>query len=719
MKKINLILSAFMLTATACFVGCSDDNSDFGRDGRLYLNTSVNSDIKVVSRAADNLNDDVIIFISNEKGLVRKYQGINNLPADGITLAGGNYIAEAWAGDSVSASWDARYYKGRQPFAISGSDVTVNLRCTVANVLASVKYGKEVDNVLRDYTMTVSHSRGELAFEGRDERVGSFMMPSTSKDLTWKLEGTDFSGKKYVKEGVIENVKPAHQYILNVNYTGGSTSVGGGYLSIVVDDTEVVIEDVVTIIAAPKIEGYDFDITEPTVAEPGEVGRKSLFISAAAQLSSVILEYDQLDQFLGLGDVDGHDIDLMRMSDEVKNKIEAKGMTVTYAWNAETETSSMKITFEEQLMNSLPDGEHTFTIKASIIDGERVKTSVANWLINLSGDPVATQQVNPEDVWATHTTLTGRINKPEATDIQIRYRQAGSQQWSSIPANVNGSEFSAQIEGLAPATRYEYQAVCQGFEPASSLSFTTEEAALIPNGSFEQWSGSAPMYIAADKDNIFWDSGNHGSATMGKDITTPSTDYVHDGTYSAKLESQFVGLGGLVGKFAAGNLFIGKYLRTDGTNGVLGWGRPFNSRPKALKGFVKYTPAVVDSKDEHPEMKKGDMDKGIIYVAILDNSLTNVNDSKVDEKFANWPVIVKTKGPQLFNPEASNVIAYGELILDATSGDGLVEFTIPLDYRATDVKASNLMIVCSASKYGDYFVGGNSVMYIDDFKFEY
>ena len=82
-------------------------------------------------------------------------------------------------------------------------------------------------------------------------------------------------------------------------------------------------------------------------------------------------------------------------------------------------------------------------------------------------------------------------------------------------------------------------------------------------------------------------------------------------------------------------------------------------------------------------------------------------------------MIVKTKGPQLFNPEASNVIAYGELILDATSGDGLVEFTIPLDYRTTAVKASNLMIVCSASKYGDYFVGGNSVMYIDDFKFEY
>ena len=42
-------------------------------------------------------------------------------------------------------------------------------------------------------------------------------------------------------------------------------------------------------------------------------------------------------------------------------------------------------------------------------------------------------------------------------------------------------------------------------------------------------------------------------------LTTPSTDYVHSGTYSARLESKKV-----IVKFAAGNLFAGKYLDTKG-----------------------------------------------------------------------------------------------------------------------------------------------------------
>ncbi|MDE7388845.1 MAG: PCMD domain-containing protein, partial [Muribaculaceae bacterium] len=42
-----------------------------------------------------------------------------------------------------------------------------------------------------------------------------------------------------------------------------------------------------------------------------------------------------------------------------------------------------------------------------------------------------------------------------------------------------------------------------------------------------------------------------------------------------------------------------------------------------------------------------------------------------------------------------------------------------LDYRRTDVRASYLVLVCTASYYGDYFTGGPSVMYLDDLNFEY
>ncbi|MDE6510014.1 MAG: PCMD domain-containing protein, partial [Muribaculaceae bacterium] len=43
----------------------------------------------------------------------------------------------------------------------------------------------------------------------------------------------------------------------------------------------------------------------------------------------------------------------------------------------------------------------------------------------------------------------------------------------------------------------------------------------------------------------------------------------------------------------------------------------------------------------------------------------------------------------------------------------------PLDYRRADANASYLVINCSASYWGDYFTGGPSVMYLDDFEFIY
>lgn len=53
------------------------------------------------------------------------------------------------------------------------------------------------------------------------------------------------------------------------------------------------------------------------------------------------------------------------------------------------------------------------------------------------------------------------------------------------------------------------------------------------------------------------------------------------------MRSQFVGVG-IFGKFAAGNVFAGEYLETQGTDGILGWGREWTSRPVALKGYARY-----------------------------------------------------------------------------------------------------------------------------------
>ncbi len=720
MKRINNILSVIAVATATMLASCSDDTDKLSGSGRLFVHTTVESNIKVESRATvDELNENLILYISGKEGLIRKYKGVSEIPSAGIPLMGGSYVAEAWTGDSVSASWDARFYKAYQPFEISNSDVTLNIRCTIANVLASVQYSDDVDAVLSDYKLTVGHTRGSLTFEGRDERVASFMMPSTSRDLEWKLEGTDLTGKPYTKTGVIKDAKSATQYNLVVTYTPESTDVGGGFIKVVVDAKEVVYDHSITILAPPRIQGVDFDITKTLMAEPGNVGHRALFVTAAAELNSVILDFDELDALLGIEDVDGTGINLLKMTNDIKQLAENAGLDFAYEYDPTTKLAQMKINFSDELMNSLSEGEHQIEIGASVMDNDIEKMTEIVWILNLTNEPVSVVQIPDYNVWATSATVSGVINKEDVTDVEVRYRATGSRadsDWLSVPATLSGMTFTAELTGLQPGTVYEYYAATPDFDASTPQRFTTEAAAQIPNGSFEDWGLKDNKIVipAANESKLYWDSGNHGSSKMNKNITEQSTDYVHDGQYSACLSSQFVGVG-TIGKFAAGNIFIGKYVATDGMDGVLGWGRGFTSRPKALKGYVKYNPAKVEYEDSNAPLKKGDMDQGKIYIALLDESTENYNGEK-------WPVIIKTKASsrQLFSPSANNVIAYGELLLTkATDSEGLEEFTITLDYYRTDVVPSNIMIVCSASAYGDYFVGGPSVMYLDDFQLIY
>ncbi len=193
----------------------------------------------------------------------------------------------------------------------------------------------------------------------------------------------------------------------------------------------------------------------------------------------------------------------------------------------------------------------------------------------------------------------------------------------------------------------------------------------------------------------------------------------HSASKSAKLESKFASVFG-IGKFAAGNLFAGEYVRTDGTDGVLSFGKPFaefsdgkqvDVRPTALRVFVNYRPKPgVNKKGANSSyIAEGQLDQAQIYVALT-----------------TAPVEIKTKASErkLFNTEDEEVLAYGQATLAENYGpDGqLKELIIPIEYfeRSNGVLPTHLVIVCSASKYGDFFSGGvGSTMYLDDFELIY
>jgi hypothetical protein len=291
---------------------------------------------------------------------------------------------------------------------------------------------------------------------------------------------------------------------------------------------------------------------------------------------------------------------------------------------------------------------------------------------------------------------------------------------------VNGVKgngvYTAAISGLTSNTTYEYRAYDGDKASSTICTFKTEEELQPQNASFEEWyTTSKNAYVpAASSSDLWWDTGNKGSITAGTNVTTPDETYKHSGTYSVKLASTKATLAG-VGKFAAGNIFVGKYIRTDVTDGVLGWGREFKSRPTKLKLYVRYEAGIVDEvANGFNTISKGSTDCGQIYIAVGDWPGTNYTySSSVNET---WPVIIKTKNSDksLFDPEDSSIIGYGEkTFTENTTGDGLVELEIPLDYRSNR-KPTDIIIVCSASKYGDYFSGStSSTMWIDDIELIY
>lgn len=743
MKKIASILGLGAVLALG-LGSCSNEDILPTGEGRVLLTAHVNSDVKVASRADLTATQEELaaacqVWISNSKGLVRRYEGLDNVPAEGITLLSDHYIAEAWTGDSVSASWDKRWFKGRTEFDIKPNELTrVSVTCKIANVLVAVNYEETADEVLENYTFSVNHTRGGLTFEGKEERTGYFMMPTSDSELKWKLQGTLKSdGSLFTKEGVIKDIKPAYKYNVKIVCTPQSETFGGVNFDVKVDPTEVVSEHPIVIEVAPQISGYEFDLSQPVLGEAGKLPRRSVFVKSPVALKNVVLESEDFPGLLGIS---GVDVDLLTMVTGVATQVKEGGISYQYM-PADDGTSMMKVSFEKEYVNRFLDGLHTIKITATDANG---KFSTATLTYNVSDAAVMMDETPATDVWATSTVLRGTVTKDGAQDVHFVYRKAGASDWTTVAAEevaarsrafAKGTRVQAELTGLEPGTSYEYALVADDFM-TETKTFATENAAQLPNASFEDWHGSSPLLIYADGGQQFWDSGNHGSSTLNINVTTATSDMIHSGSNAIALESARPNMFG-IGKFAAGNVFVGQYVETDGTDGVLGWGRPFTARPRQMKVWAHYTSKNIDTSDGKnvpSEYQKGTPDRGIIYVALMDDhtyshTLTTNKGANGLKKgqTVNFPVIVKTKSQtpdDLFQPDGKHkdhVIAYGQHIFEGTTpGSQLVEITIDLDYRKTDVTPSYIVLTASASKGGDYFTGGiGSKLVLDDVELVY
>lgn len=341
-----------------------------------------------------------------------------------------------------------------------------------------------------------------------------------------------------------------------------------------------------------------------------------------------------------------------------------------------------------------------------------------------------TVRLTAADAWSRVIWLYG--SGASGSDMGFKYRREGDAEWTAVPdVTVTDGTFSACLRAEAETT-YEVKAFC-GDDESAVQSVTTQEVRQVPNSGFEQWTTLKDIvYPFADTNDRFWGTGNPGASVAGATLTTGDTDTRpgSEGKLSARLESKFANVMG-IGKFAAGNIFVGNYVRNAGTNGILTFGRPFVLRPTALRGWVKYTCGEVDRINRLPagvSLAAGDNDNGSIYIALgtwTPEEYGLCSSAETDPVrrqcgTAESPLCVDTRDEStFFDTKGKDVVAYGELILTESQTEWK-EFVIELNYVRTDVVPTHMFIVCSASRYGDYFTGSTkSVMHVDDFELLY
>lgn len=397
--------------------------------------------------------------------------------------------------------------------------------------------------------------------------------------------------------------------------------------------------------------------------------------------------------------------------------------------------------------NLLPGKIYKMNLKYTIKDGDLMFSLVVDYTTDIVDDSIVFEPVSTGlsatpvyEVWAKRTTVYADVdpNENAGAKIQFAYKASNSDSWSFIDGdNYSDGMWKAVITGLEAETEYTYSLVINDEFYGETRTVTTDAAPKLPNGSFEYTSlvtGKSyykfydPNCGVAEGSYMFWGSGNgegpdgvNGSASMNVIITTVDTGDKVDGNQSVIAQSSEK-----AGVLAAGNLFTGQFDGLVGTEGgKVNFGRPWTSRPSALRIYCKYSTDkinIVGSQPAGMSLSKSDYDRAQIKVAI------GTWNYKTYGGVPDNPVHVDTTDPSTFVDyyDDASTIANGDVIIyndgysinKATkvskSTSSWIEYIIPLEYHNVTSYPTHIVISCAASQYGDYFTGcSSSKLWVD------
>ena len=785
MKKIFYIAIMFCAAFT---MSCSRDALDvpqFDSATEGLLNISFNLTTKTRAALADYDNVDVKFYKKEgeTKSLIRHYTSVKDIPAS-LYLIEGDYCVKVKVDNApdTKATFDGatRFY-GEKEFTITrGETTSVEVECNCLNTLVKVVFDESIEKrfdvggtlfngITTRYMSTVvvsdewTENYSNLPYldylrqTDTNEQVGYYVLPVGAENISYAFHGFSYDpidgvepdsenprlshvkiyGSKflplYTDEKYPDGTREGVMYTLKFKYTESAPELPEeGYISVEIEisaDDWKVKNDVGGINPAEntKLEG-------PGVDNPFTVTGDNLEYTASFSRSTI----DKID----ISWPGGETKEVVTTS-----STEADGVKV----DRKNDGYEIALTLGAEFLNNLKGGNNTLTFTFYTADGQDntraaagyKKLSTAKAKIVTSG---TYDSLVSTDCWNAKGQMSAYVYKESASNVEIRYRAVDTQaSWTTVAATSNGNNVYtiADVTGINANTEYEYQLIIDSAEVGAPVKTKIGDGKQMPNSGFETWTGSSPLLPYGNGVEQWWDTGNHGAATIGGNVTTNAAD-AHSGRYSAYLNSQNV-----VVKFAAGNIFVGAYVATAGTNGLIGFGKEFayDYKPKAIRFWYKGNVGSIDKGSGAPGVKSGDSDVAQFYCLLCSNMKgPHIVDTRDNDTFMNIDSETISYCTNVNGASSKNDATDGHIVgcasweksqtqITKTDGSGskITESTnakidvwtmveIPINYNSTygNEMPNYILVTASASKYGDYFMGSTkSEMYIDDVELVY
>ena len=622
------------------------------------------------------------------ENLVRRYKPASSIPAD-LYLAAGEYKITVDAGTGIEATFTDKTYYGEESFVLEANKTkTVKVDCKITNVVVKVVFDETVKSAFDEgyavyvsaadeFSMEEVENNAVPALEYIQDGTGYFILPDNVSNISWGFAGhssDDAVAQKGSKAGVIESPQPGMQYTLTYKYSPDAD--GCLSMSVQMKEYESLHEDSFVFSPQPAVsgEGFDFGSVVPFHGEDLKMSISA--INPLAEISFTV--GDQSFTAMSSG---------VESGSNAENGIE---LSVTDEYNA-------VLALGQEFFSNIAGGIKTFELKVTD-SGNGETSAVADLAV-----PGASGLI-PKDLWYGTAELNAVVTAQDAADLKIRYRESSSDVWTEVALAKSETDYvyTAEGAGFTVGKSYDIQVSAAGAEYGKMMTAETETGVQMPNADFEEWHQSGkPWYPYAQGGTEFWGTGNPGAAAFIGNLTTPTTESVKGKAALLETKNAIIKLG-------AGNIFTGDFA-LDGLNGLLHFGRSFSSFPTALRLYYKYTPATIDMIGDNVgdlANLKGQTDMFQIYIALSDKSEPYEVRNNPDNR-------------QLFDPNDANIIAYGEF-LSHKSTSSYQQIEIPLTYRAYNRTPKYIIIVCAASKWGDYYVGGvGSTLWLDEMELVY